>query len=139
MTGRGSSQPAQILHSVRETRSCGTLYLVLSIAANTKYSINSFFTPVFWLLLPSENRAQKPPLRPAVHPPRRMVTKRILLIEGPGLKTLAPCRSCSVETINDMAPDSVKGWFMTDLWTLDVVCGACGKWGHVVNAGIPAG
>jgi hypothetical protein len=47
LTGRDLAQPAQIFMSVRETRSRGTLYLVLSMAANTKYSVNNFFMPVF--------------------------------------------------------------------------------------------
>jgi hypothetical protein len=93
----------------------GLLYLVLSLAANTKYSINSFF-----FFQPNRSRwrfrkkSAKKPVRRADHPPGHMRMIRDFMMRT-DLVTLRSSRRRNLDFINLICPIPVKGWFVKEV------------------------
>ncbi|WP_454849140.1 hypothetical protein [Rhizobium binxianense] len=89
------------------------LYLVTKVAANAKYSINSFFSPVsdvtFWKV---ENRAQSPS---AFTPPKcNALIPRSNFQKRTGLVTSGSVAAATSKPLKFETADSVKGWSLTD-------------------------
>ncbi|MFW8585880.1 hypothetical protein ACOJBM_16580 [Rhizobium beringeri] len=89
------------------------LYLVVMVAANTKYSINSLLSPVpmslFWRL----KTAQKP--CQALNRSRSIaLILRPNFQKGTGLVTSGPVAAATSGTVKFETADSVKGWLLID-------------------------
>ena len=89
------------------------LYLVVMVAANTKYSINSLLSPApMSLFLEAENRAK---ILSGLN--RSRSTALILrpnFQKGTGLVTSGPVAAATSETVKFETADSVKGWLLID-------------------------
>jgi len=89
------------------------LYLVVMVAANAKYSINSLLSPVpTSLFLEAENRAEN--LSGLNRSRCITLILRPDFQKGTGLVTSGPVAAATSKTVNFETADSVKGWLLID-------------------------
>ncbi|MBB3134199.1 hypothetical protein FHS26_001915 [Rhizobium pisi] len=89
------------------------LYLVVMVAANAKYSINSLLSPVpMSLFLEAENRART---LPGLNRFRcNALVLRPVFQKGTGLVTSGPVAAATSGIVKFETADSVKGWLLID-------------------------
>ncbi|NZD63078.1 hypothetical protein HX900_18410 [Rhizobium sp. WYCCWR 11290] len=89
------------------------LYLVVMVAANAKYSINSLLSPVpMSLFLEAENRTE---ILSGLNRSRPIILiLRPDFQKGTGLVTSGPVAAATSETVKFETADSVKSWLLID-------------------------
>ncbi|WP_176536268.1 hypothetical protein [Rhizobium sp. L9] len=88
------------------------LYLVVMVAANTKYSINSLLSPApMSLFLEAENRAE---ILSGLGRFRHNSLILRLVFKGNRARTSGPVAAATSGTVKFETADSVKGWFLIE-------------------------
>jgi len=89
------------------------LYLVVMVAANTKYSINSLLLPPpMSLFLEAENHAK---ILSSLNRSRyNALIPRPIFQKGTGLVTSGSVAAATSETVKFESVDSVKGWLLIE-------------------------
>ncbi|WP_155249411.1 hypothetical protein [Rhizobium etli] len=89
------------------------LYLVVMVAANAKYSINSLLSPVpMSLFLEAENRTEIPAGLNRFR--YNALNLRLGFSKGTGLVTSGPVAAATSRAVKFETADSVKGWFLIE-------------------------
>ncbi|UVD58280.1 hypothetical protein NE852_08835 [Rhizobium sp. Pop5] len=89
------------------------LYLVVMVAANTKYSINSLLSPVLTpLFLEAEKRARNVLVLNRFR--YKALVLRPVFQKGTGLVTSGPVAAATSGIVKFETADSVKGWLLIE-------------------------
>jgi hypothetical protein len=93
----------------------GILYLAVSLAANTKYSINSFFFPVPWIAMTLQEILRKHPRAASGSSTRPHAHGNAISLMRTDLVTIRFSRRRNLVFINLIRPIPVKGWFVNEV------------------------
>jgi len=107
--------------------------MVVRLAANAKYSINSLFLPAFIRIEAGKFDTEILWLTGMANSPPNRVFRTCLSRKRPASLLSDPV-AAATRPIRGQPPDSVKCWAVEELSTLYLVCRGCGKRGESASA-----